>query len=107
MSETSAEGLSITADSYTRQAYEAFERAAELCSAVRYLFWFKETGDSLRNRHKYTPEQLAQRKALLNLAHGVLKAERDEQLERFFGCLDYRDNVALKELQERLDGGFK
>jgi len=88
------------------QAYEQFGRAADLTLATRYLFWFKETGDSLRNGNKFTPEQMAQRKALLNLAYQMLVGERNHALEEFFGGLRYREHVAA-ELQELLDGGAK
>jgi len=104
---TSAEGLATMAEAVTSQASESFTRAAELSTAVRVLLWFKETGDYVRNKDRFTPAQLSQRKMILNAAHAVLKAERDEALETFFNNLNYRDKVALRELQETLDGNFE
>ena len=97
----------ILLQSHASAGQEAFTRAAELCSAVRVLFWFKQSGDDIRNRHKFTPEQMQRRKMILEAAYAVMKQERDEELERFFKAMGCRDVEARRLLEEGQDGDFK
>lgn len=100
----SNDGLQISAEAHSRDTLSEFTHAADLAVAARVLFWYKESGDKVRNSSKFTPAQMAQRKAILEVAHKVISMELNAALSTAFHSMRI-EGMALAELVERLNGG--
>lgn len=93
MSELSEESKAILREALDRQAGDWFSHASDLTIATGAIKHEMETGGTAITP-RLSPEQLAQRKQILGIAHAVIDAARKRALENFYGSLKQRDAQA-------------